>query len=280
MIQDITPHRYDNAFASRREPKDTDFVLYFEGEQVLLQEGDQLSFPTVKALCEACPARRGFLVYLFAIDETAFYLFPQEKMPELAGFSLAPINHFRDGRPEWLGYAGITACQLYRWICDHKFCGKCGNPMRPSEEERAFCCDACGSIVYPKISPAIIVAVTDGDRLLMSRYAGRPSGNYALIAGFTEIGETIEDTVCREVIEEVGLKVKNLRYYASQPWSFSDSLLMGFFADLDGSAEISLDESELAEARWFKREEVPEPKGLLSLTGTMVEAFRKGQYPK
>ena len=134
--------------------------------------------------------------------------------------------------------------------------------------------------MYPKISPAVIVAVTDGDRLLMSRYAGRPYGNYALIAGFTEIGETIEDTVRREVMEEVGLKVKNLRYYTSQPWSFSDSLLMGFYADLDGSPEITLDESELAEARWFSREEVPEPKGLFSLTGTMVNAFRKGQYPR
>ncbi|MCJ7834004.1 NAD(+) diphosphatase [Cuneatibacter sp. NSJ-177] len=280
MIQEIAPRRYDNAFASRREPVNTDAVLYFEGNQVLLREGDLISFPTVGEICEGSPERRGFLIYLFAIDETAYYLLPLEKMPELSGYQMAPVDRFRYGKPEWLGYAGITASQLYRWISDHKFCGKCGKPMRPSEEERAFCCDSCGSVVYPKISPAVIVAVTDGDRLLMSRYAGRPHGNYALIAGFTEIGETVEDTVRREVMEEVGLKVKNLRYYTSQPWSFSDSLLMGFYADLDGSPEITLDESELAEACWFSREKVPEPKGLFSLTGTMVDAFRKGQYPR
>ena len=277
MIQEIAPHRYDNAFASRREPENTDAVLYFEGNQVLLREGDLISFPTVGEICEEGPERRGFLIYLFSIDGTAYYLLPLEKTPELSGYQMAPADRFRYGKPEWLGFAGITATQLYRWICDHRFCGKCGKPMRPSEEERAFCCDSCGSVVYPKISPAVIVAVTDGDRLLMSRYARGAYRNYALIAGFVEIGETFEDCVRREVMEEVGLRVKNIRYYKSQPWAFSDTEMVGFTAELDGDDTICLEEEELCEAGWFTRDEIVEYGPYISVGHEMMKAFKDGK---
>ena len=110
----------------------------------------------------------------------------------------------------------------------------------------------------------------------MSKYAGRAYKNYALIAGFTEIGETVEQTVAREVMEEVGLKVKNIRYYKSQPWAFTDTLLMGFYCDLDGSDAIRLDENELAVAEWFTREEIPEPVSQESLTNEMILRFKNG----
>ena len=112
---------------------------------------------------------------------------------------------------------------------------------------------------YPKICPAVIVAVLDGERILLTKYAGRSYTRYALIAGFAEIGETIEQTVHREVMEEVGLRVKNLRFYKSQPWSFSDTLLMGFYCDLDGEDRITLDQDELAVAEWFNRGQIPAP---------------------
>ena len=137
-------------------------------------------------------------------------------------------------------------------------------------------CPVCGHTVYPKISPAVIVGVKDGDRLLLTKYSGRAYKRYALIAGFNEIGESIEDTVRREVMEEVGLKVKNIRYYKSQPWSFSETLLMGFYCDLDGSAEIQLDTEELSEGVWMKREEIPKPVSDISLTSEMIERFRRG----
>ena len=107
-------------------------------------------------------------------------------------------------------------------------------------------CPKCGQMEYPKICPAVIIAVTDKNRLLLSKYAGRTYKRYALLAGFTEIGETLEETVKREVMEEVGLKVTNIRYYKSQPWSFSDTLLAGFFCDLEEPGQIRLDENELA----------------------------------
>ena len=118
-------------------------------------------------------------------------------------------------------------------------------------------CPACQTTEYPKISPAVIVGVRNGNRLLLSKYAGRNAKRYALIAGFAEIGETLEQTVQREVMEEVGLTVKNIQYYKSQPWALSGSLLAGFYCDLDGDDTITLDKNELAVAQWFEREEIP-----------------------
>ena len=111
----------------------------------------------------------------------------------------------------------------------------------------------------------------------MYKRQGRSYKNYALLAGFNEIGESIEETVSREVMEEVGLKVKNIRYYKSQPWSFSDTLLMGFFCDLDGEEEINLDREELAMAEWFDREKMPVEREDLSLTNDMMMAFKEGR---
>ena len=138
------------------------------------------------------------------------------------------------------------------------FAGCCGGKMAPGEKERSMVCSACGHTEYPKISPAVIVAIRNGDRLLMSRYARGAYRHYALIAGYLEIGETFEDCVKREVMEEVGLKVKNIRYYKSQPWAFSDTVMIGFVADLDGDDTIRLQEEELSEAGWFTREEIIE----------------------
>ena len=136
-------------------------------------------------------------------------------------------------QPGWLAVACITASQLYDWYRAHQFCGRCGAPAQQDAVERAMRCPACGGLVYPTISPAVIVAVTHGDRLLLTKYSqtARPGTvrNYALIAGFAEIGEPLEGTVRREVMEEVRLPVKNIRYYKSQPWRITRSLLSGFY---------------------------------------------------
>lgn len=276
MIQEIRPHVYDNAFAHRREPRAEDRVLCFDDARVLAKE-NPLTFPTVGEVLRENPAAKQELIFLFSIDETAYYLAEHLQPEQVPGFVWLPEGIFRTAEPQWQAFAGITGSQLHRWMKNHQYCGCCGERLRPSETERAFCCDKCGNVVYPRICPGVIVALTDGDRLLMTRYAGRPYKRYALVAGFTEVGETLEETVQREVMEEVGLKVKNIRYYGCQPWSFSDSLLVGFVADLDGSDEITLDENELAEATWFRREEIPRPQSLMSLTSTMMEAFRTGE---
>ena len=135
-------------------------------------------------------------------------------------------------------------------------------------------------VIYPRISPAVIVAVTDGDRILLTKYAGRGYTHYALIAGYTEIGETMEQTVQREVLEEVGLRVKNIRYYKSQPWGVDGNVLMGFYCDLDGDDAIRLDERELALAQWHHRHTIPVKDDRFSLTREMIRVFAEGKEPK
>ena len=174
----------------------------------------------------------------------------------------------------------MTAWHLYNWYRNNRYCGRCGKPTVHDAKERMVRCQHCGNLIFPRISPAVIVAVTDGDRLLLSKYAGRGYTRYALLAGYTEIGETIEQTVHREVMEEVGLKVKNLRYYKSQPWGVDGNVLMGFYCDLDGDDTIHIDETELALAQWHHRSAPPAHDDGISLTREMIRVFEEGREPK
>lgn len=149
--------------------------------------------------------------------------------------------------------------------------------MHRSEKERMLLCAACGFHAYPTISPCVIVGVHDGNRLLLTKYTGRPYTNFALIAGFVEIGESLEEAVHREVMEEVGVRVKNVQFYKSQPWPFTDTLLAGFFAELDGDDTITIQEDELAMGTWMNREDIPPDELKISLTGEMMDAFRTGE---
>ena len=156
--------------------------------------------------------------------------------------------------------AAATAWHLFVWYRDNQFCGRCGKKLVHSEMQRMLQCPCCANMVFPKIAPAVIVGVTHGDKILMTKYAGREYKRYALIAGFTEIGETAEETVKREVMEEVGLTVKNIRYYKSQPWGFDSNLLLGYFCELAEEGEIRLDEEELSVAEWVDYHDIPEDK--------------------
>ena len=135
-------------------------------------------------------------------------------------------------------------------------------------------------MIYPRIIPAVIVGVTNGDEIVLTKYAGRDIPYYALVAGFTEIGESFEATVHREVMEEVGLRVKNIRYYKSQPWAIVDDLLAGFYCDVDGDPTIHRDDGELKEALWVKREDVILQPDDFSLTNEMMLTFKEGREPR
>ena len=272
MLQDIFPHIYHNEMLWR-EAKADDVVLSFCDGKLLAQISEQqIRLPQV-----GDAASRVKMQYLFSIDETAYYL-AEEALEETGNWHYAPTHPLRSScEPDAQLFAAAAGESLYRWYAGNRFCGKCGAKMEKSQTERAMVCSECGNTVYPKICPAVIVAVHDGERLLLTRYKGRPFKRYALVAGFNEIGESIEQTVHREVMEEVGLRVKNLRFYKSQPWVFTDSLLMGFYAELDGSDAITLQEDELAEANWHMRSEIPHDYSPISLTGEMIECFRQGK---
>lgn len=267
MLQEISPHVYHNQW-SPREPKPEDLAfLWRDGCVLARQDGDQLALPTVGELPD-CRWR-----YLFSVDDQGFYLCLDE--PDApAGCTPLRQRAAEPLEPRSLAFAVSVGGSLARWYQSTRYCGACGGEMVPSGTERAMVCPKCGATVYPKICPAVIVGVTDGDRLLLTRYAGRAFTRWALVAGFAEIGEPIEDTVRREVQEETGLEVQDLRFYRSQPWGFTDTLLLGFYCRVRGTDAVTLQEDELSEAQWFTPAELPEDHTRSSLTGEMIERWR------
>ncbi|MCL2539561.1 MAG: NAD(+) diphosphatase [Oscillospiraceae bacterium] len=276
MIQEIFPREYRVQYGDY-VPEAGDTVFLFEGDTICcrLIDGDA-AFPCIKDLSNTCGAE---FHYLFSIDKERFFVPDahfscRDMAPE--GYEWKTNVFFRTTGPQYLAFAAVLAQSLYLWYDSNKYCGRCGAQMEHSKTERACVCKECGITVYPKLSPAVIVAVTDGENLLVTRYKDRPYLSYSLVAGFAEIGESLEDTVRREVFEETGVHVKNIQYYKSQPWGFTSTLLSGFFCELDGDPAIKVDENELAEALWLTRETIPPAAVTISLTSEMMERFRTG----
>ncbi len=171
-----------------------------------------------------------------------------------------------------LSLAG-RAYQIAEWARTHQFCGVCATRMQATESERSFRCPACGMVAYPRISPAMMVLIKRGDEALLARATASTTNMFSALAGFVEAGETIEETVHREVMEEVGLQVHKLQYFGSQPWPFPHSLMIAFTAEYL-AGEIRTDANEIAEAKWFARDEplinVP---GTFSIAGHLLRSF-------
>lgn len=296
MIQDIAPHHYDNTYHIQK-PGAQDYVFCIQKGRILLRETAEehvLTIPRREEIEAAVPELMDRAVYLFSVDEKPYFLVsvPEKEAEEILAklkegaekeleqlcYAWKTPTDIRAMEPMHQAFAAITAVQLWRWRQSRQFCGRCGAKTEDSKIERALVCPVCGQTEYPKISPAVIVAITNGDKLLMSRYRVNHSTyrGYALIAGFVEIGETFEETVRREVMEEVGLKVKNIRYFKSQPWAFTDTEMIGFFAELDGDDKIRLQEDELSEAGWYTREEIPDDARLISVGTEMKMYFKYG----
>ncbi len=283
MIQDINPKHLLNGYKNPKLTAD-DYVMFFKEKKILLKNDGGVCYLTYGELCKICD-EAGILVpecrFLFDVDEEEYFLCDfEENEGNLAerfralGYEFYEMYDLRRMQPKEAVFAGATAWHLYSWYRINKFCGACGSRMIHDGKERMMRCPDCGNMVFPKIVPAVIVGLTDGDRLMMTKYAGRAYKRYALVAGFTEIGETMEETVAREVMEEVGLKVKNVTYYKSQPWGFDSDMLLGFFCELDGSDEIRMDENELSVAEWVNYKDMPDYNEGLSLTEEMMNYFK------
>lgn len=274
MIQDIAPHRYHNEYHAY-EIREEDYVLFYRQREVLLKyDEEQIVYPT----CAEVSGREDkTFIYLFSIDERRYFWCDETDDALLQSYQFVSIHKMRKAQPKYRAFAGVTGLQLSEWYRSRRFCGRCGTPMVHSDKERMMQCPSCGLMEYPKISPAVIIGLVHDNKILMSKYAGRAYKNYALLAGFSEIGESVEETVRREVMEEVGLKVGKLHYYKSQPWSFTDTLLMGFYAELEGGEDITLDQTELSMAEWFERDEIPVTYEDCSLTNEMIIAFKEGK---
>jgi NAD+ diphosphatase len=174
-------------------------------------------------------------------------------------------------REELLWVAG-RANQLVDWDQSHRFCGRCGGPTEDKSDERAKWCRRCGLINYPRLSPAVIVAVLKGDQILLARNKRFKVPMFSVLAGFVEPGETLEACIHREIREEVAVTVKNIRYFGSQPWPFPNSLMIGFVAEYAGG-EIVIDQHEIVEAGWFSRTNLPPVPASISIARRLIDWF-------
>ncbi|MCR5202225.1 MAG: NAD(+) diphosphatase [Lachnospiraceae bacterium] len=285
MIQDIYPSKLNNEFTDY-DIKEGDALMIFDNEGRIYVGKDEVTpiFPTYKSNKSEnnnhnkCSKKDKQFVYLFSLDEKKYFLdldFEENNFDKnQEGFSYYTIREARDTFSGKEVFAIFTAYHLWRWYSDNRYCGKCSEELIHDDKERALRCTKCGNMIFPRINPAVIIGVTNGDSILITRYR-RGYAHNALVAGFTEIGETLEETVAREVMEEAGIKVKNIRYYKSQPWGMAQDLLAGFYCEVDGDSHIHMDENELKYAQWVKKEDIVLQPNNLSLTNEMMRKFKE-----
>ena len=279
MIQDIFPSVFDNHFENHKV-SDDDIVFDFWDDKIYVSydtKAQKLKLPTFKDF--ARPALSA--IYLFSIDNKKYFLIKDDIVPfaNPDGYSFLTPRQLRDiplaSKVEI--FAVFSAYHIWKWYDDNQFCGRCGHQLELDTVERALVCPECQSKIYPRINPAVIIGILNQkkDKILITKYR-TGYAHSALVAGFTEFGETLEQTVEREVMEEVGLKVKNIRYYKSQPWALAQDILAGFFCEVDGDETIRMDECELKYAEWVSREEVELQPNDYSLTNEMMKLFKSG----
>jgi len=257
----------------------------FQGDRLLVQPvgdaADAVTVPLVSSTAEVHVITQREL-YLGCLQdgngqETGCYaaeIDPDATLPE--GF-LADGLRGLYGRLDDDAFAVAgRAVQLLAWDRTHRYCGQCGALTENQPHERVKRCPACGLTSYPRLSPAIIIAVTrdtpEGKRLLLARNHRFPAGRYSVVAGYVEPGETLEECAQREVCEEVGIDIRAIRYFGSQPWPFPNSLMIGFTAEYAGG-EITLEDSEIAEAGWFAPDALPNLPPRMSIARRLIDAF-------
>ncbi len=191
---------------------------------------------------------------------------------DLPGFQWLGLRNFLGHLSEAEFQTAGRALQILRWHFDHQFCGRCGKPTIQHTHDLAKNCGVCGLDFYPRLSPCIITLVTRGDECLLAWHTRSKVEKYSCLAGFIEIGEAPEQTLAREVMEEVGLRVKNIRYVDSQPWPFPGQLMLGYFAEYDGG-DIQLDQNEIQAAKWFRYDQLPAVPPVTTISGRLINTF-------
>jgi len=276
MIHEIFPHRFNNQFIITDNIAEDDYILHYNEHSVLLKTtGDGLEIPRKKDVSAIYHTIQG--TFLFSLNDVYCFLIREEPTSLNESFIYKEISFFRFFQPQEIAWVGIVGFQLNNWYLQHKFCGKCGSKTKEKQDERAIICPDCHTTVYPNISPAIIVAIISNNKILLAHNSNFEAKRYSLIAGYVDIGESLEETVRREVMEEVGLEVKNIRYYKSQPWPFSGSMMIGFIAEADDTQPVCPDNIEITEANWFGRGNLPNHPPTISIAGELIEKFEKGE---
>jgi NAD+ diphosphatase len=255
------------------EPSEPGRWFIFSGDKLLVQSNEESSsvpFLEDPSLLNLDIIRKQSVGKLDGFACYSAECGPDAKAPEGMSFrGLRPLFGHLDDRVFRL--AG-RAFQIMNWDRTHQFCSRCGHPTRDKEDETAKLCSACGFISFPVMSSAIIVAVTRDEKILLARAARFPREMYSVLAGFVEPGESLEECIRREVGEEVGVEVTNIRYFGSQPWPFPNSLMIGFTAEY-GGGEIRIDEKEIVDAGWFRAENLPKIPDKISIARKLIDWF-------
>jgi NAD+ diphosphatase len=247
----------------------------FQGSKIaVLNHADKPGLPTCLQLDEhGLVAQRSLYLGLYRGQHCYAAEIPEsQSLPE--GWQLLGLRDLFGLVEETLAVVSGRAYQIVDWDRDHQYCGRCGTPTRSRENERARACPSCDLTSYPPVSPAIMTLVTRGRELLLVRKPMWPEGRYSAVAGFVEPGETLEETAARETREEVGVEVRNLRYFGSQPWPFPHSLMVAFTAEYAGG-KIRPDGEEIAEARWFDAANMPKLPPGISISRRLIDTVAK-----
>lgn len=270
--------------AERKEP--ALWFLFQRNRIVVAVEAEQRTLPCCVGLEEhgVQPVRRQYLgtyggKHCYAAEVAEDVCLPP-------GWAVAGLRDVFGHFEETLAALSGRAYQLIDWDRNHQYCSRCGGPTRLKPDERSKTCPACGYTTYPPVSPAIMILVTRGDELLLARKSSFAPGRYSALAGFVEPGETLEATVARETYEEVGVEVKDIRYFGSQPWPFPHSLMVAFTGEYAGG-EVRPDGVEIEEARWFRYDALPHLPPSISISRKLIVATaeamanrRNGGEPK
>lgn len=273
MIQEIFPHRFDNHSLNDEKTKEQDLILHYKDNTLLLKTNDdEFEIPRRKDFPEIAKQ-----TFLFTLNDASCYLVWDSLSADEIHFTHKEISFFRTISQPEIAWISIVGFHLRNWYAEHQYCGKCGSKTHHKSDERALVCPNCQTLFFPKISPAIIVAILSKDKILLAHNANFKPGWHSLVAGYVDVGETLEETVIREVKEEVGLDVVNIRYYKSQPWPLSGSMMIGFIAEADENQPIIVDNKEITTATWFGREELPDYPSNISIAGELIEKFKNGE---
>ncbi len=243
------------------------------GDRLLVRDDGAASAPPLVAdLAEmgVAPQDRHYLGTLDGRDCFAAALGTDTPLPP--DLTLRPLRALYGRLDNALFAVAGRAVQIVAWDLTHRFCSCCATPTPPLPGERAKKCPACGLVSYPRLTPAVIVAVRRENTILLARNAAFTAAFYSVLAGFVEPGETLEGTVRREIREEVGIEVRDIRYFGSQPWPFPHSLMIGFTANW-AAGELRIDERELADAGWFAADALPTIPPKLSIARRLIDAF-------
>ena len=258
------------ALNTRQEHPDPHAFL-FRGDELLVREAD-LALPDVAACASLISNDRHIHPVGMWNDRYCHTAWIDRDTAPPAGFTFRKLRSLLGGIDEALFSVAGRAFQIAEWARTHRYCGVCATPMRFAQNERCATCPACGMTAYPRISPAMMVLIRRDDAILLARHTNSPTNRFTALAGFLEAGESVEEAVHREVFEEVGLRIHNLKYFGSQSWPFPHSLMVAFTAEyLDG--DIKLDPDEIAEAHWFgPGDPLPEIAPGVSIASALINA--------